>query len=382
MRRSFKGRTLALIAVIVPLLALFVYVVFRSGPLAPVAVTTTQVVTKQLTPGLFGIGTIEAQRTYRIGPTVAARVMHLNADVGDRVEAGQLLGEMDPVDLDDRIRAQEASVKRAMAALQEAESRQSYAKVETYRYEQLLPKNLTSEELVAAKRQELKITDAALEAAREDLARSRHDQQALMAQHDNLKLIAPVGGLVVARDADPGTTVVAGQAVIQLIEPDSLWVDARFDQLSATGLAAQLPATVTLRSQPDRHLAAHVLRVEPLADAITEEILAKITFQNTPQPLPPLGELAEVSVQLPDLPTAPVVPNAAVRRVDGKLGVWKLTDGRLQFTPVELGRGDLDGQVQVRSGLAPGDRVVVYSEKILNETSRIHVIEQLPGASS
>ena len=382
MGRSLSRRTWTLVGVMVPLLALFAYVALRSGPLAPVSVTTTTVESRPLSPALFGIGTVEARHTYKIGPTIAARVKQLYVDVGDQVESGQLLGEMEPVDLDDRIRAQDAAVKRAAAALQEAESRQAYAKAEAHRYEQLLTKKLASDEMVAGKRQELKISDAALEAAREDLARSRHDHQALVAQRDNLRLVAPVAGLVVAREADPGTTMIAGQAVVQLIDPASLWINSRFDQISASGLAAELPAKVTLRSRAGQAMSAQVLRMEPLADSVTEETLAKVTFDQLPEPLPPLGELAEVTVQLPALPAAPVIPNAAVRRVRGELGVWQLAGDELRFTPVRLGASDLDGLVQVRSGLAPGDRVVVYSEKALKNTSRIHVVERLPGAPS
>ena len=132
----------------------------------------------------------------------------------------------------------------------------AYAKAEAHRYEQLLTKKLASDEMVAGKRQELKIADAALEAAREDLARSRHDHEALVAQRDNLRLVAPVDGLVVAREADPGTTMVAGQAVIQLIDPASLWINARFDQISASGLTAELPAAVMLRSRGGQTLPA------------------------------------------------------------------------------------------------------------------------------
>jgi RND family efflux transporter MFP subunit len=377
-----QKRTWALIAVIVPLLALFAYVALRSGPLAPVVVTTTTVESRPLSPALFGIGTVEARHTYKIGPTIAARVKQLYVDVGEQVESGQLLGEMEPVDLDDRIHAQSAAVKSAAAALQEAESRQTYAKAEAHRYEQLLTKKLASDEMVAGKRHELKLADSVLQAARENLSRSRHDYQALLAQRDNLRLVAPVDGLVVAREADPGTTMIAGQAIIQLIDPASLWINTRFDQISASGLAADLPATVTLRSRAGQVLSARVMRIEPLADAVTEETLAKVIFEQLPEPLPPLGELAEVTVQLPALPTAPVIPNAAVRRVGGELGVWQLFGDDLRFTPIRLGASDLDGLVQVRSGLAPGDRVVVYSEKALKSTSRIQVVEHLPGAPS
>lgn len=134
----FQKRTLALIAVLFPLLALFVYVALRSGPLAPVSVVLATVENKSISPKLFGIGTIEARYTYKIGPTFAGRVKRLDVHVGERVKAGQVLGEMDPVDLDERIRAQDATLKRANAQLNEAQARKDYAQTQALRYEQLL----------------------------------------------------------------------------------------------------------------------------------------------------------------------------------------------------------------------------------------------------
>lgn len=124
-RLHFQARTLAIMAVILPLLALFVYVALRSGPLAPVTVTVSTVEERAIAPGLFGIGTVASRYTYKIGPTVAGRLTRLAVQVGDRVQAGQLLGEMDPVDLEERIHAQEAAVKRGEAQLRDARSRQA-----------------------------------------------------------------------------------------------------------------------------------------------------------------------------------------------------------------------------------------------------------------
>jgi hypothetical protein len=128
-------------------------------------------------------------------------------------------------------------------------------------------------------------------------------------------------------------------------------------------------------------LNGRVLRVEPLADAVTEETLAKIVFDKTPEPLPPVGELAEATVQLPTLPAAPLIPNAAIREVNGQRGVWKLEGGGLVFAPVMLGRSDLQGHVQVRQGLSAGDRIIVYSEKALHRGSNIHIVDRIPGVS-
>lgn len=372
-------RTLALLAVLVPLLALFVYVGLSSGPLAPVAVTLATVQDRSLSPALFGIGTVEARYTYKIGPTLTGRVKRLDVQVGDQVKAGQLLGEMEPVDLDERMRSQQAAAKRAEAVLREAEARRRYAQSQAQRFEKLYAKRMTSEEIISTKRQELQIADAVLSAAREDLARATSDYQALVAQRRNLRLIAPTDGVVAARNADPGTTVVAGQSVVELIDPDSLWINTRFDQISASKLEAGLPASIVLRSRNGQALDGRVLRVEPMADAVTEEILAKVAFEAPAQALPPIGELAEVSVALPALAAAPVLPSAAISLQAGRIGVWQVIDGDLQFTPISLGAADLDGWVQVTAGLESGARVVVYREKALTERSRLHVVEQIPG---
>ncbi len=374
-----QGRTLALLAVIVPLLVLFIYVGFRSGPLAPVAVTVADVESRALQPALFGIGTVEARYTYKIGPTFAGRVKSLDVHVGDQVSAGQVLGEMDPIDLDDRVRSLDSALKRAQAVLRESEARHTYALSQASRYKKLFDARSTSEETLSTKRQELRVAEASLSAASEDLARTRADRDGVTAQRNSLRLIAPVDGVVALRDADPGTTIVAGQAVVEIIDPKSLWVNVRFDQISASGLAGDLPAHIVLRSRDGQTLKGRVLRVEPKADAVTEEMLAKVVFDAPPKPLPPIGELAEVTVDLPALPATPVIANAAVRRDGDKIGIWRIAGGGLHFVPIKLGATDLNGLVQVREGLAVGDQIVLYSEQTLTSRSRFNVVDRISG---
>ena len=63
------------------------------------------------------------------------------------------------------------------------------------------------------------------------------------------------------------------------------------------------------------------------------------------------------------------------------MGVWRIVNGGLQFTPVELGASDLDGLFQVKEGINSGDQFVVYSEKALTARLRVHVVEHMPGGS-
>ena len=392
-RFHIQGRTVAMIVVLVPLLVLFIYVALRSGPLAPIPVTVAMVENRAIMPSLFGIGTVEARYTYRIGPTFAGRVKQVSVDVGDHVSAGQVLGEMDPVDLDDRIAAAEAASQRAEAQVTVAEAqagdataRMTYAETQAQRYEQLVEARTASAELLDAKRQERAVAEASLASASANLAAVRHEQtrvrfdrNALVKQRANLRLIAPADGLVVSRQAESGSTLVAGQPVMEMVDPGSLWINVRFDQLNASGLQSGLSGHIALRSQGDRVLTGRVLRVEPLADSVTEEILAKVAFDTVPARLPAIGELAEVTVALPALRSGPSIPNAAIQRIEGQVGVWQVIRGDLHFTPIMLGTADLDGQVQVREGLKAGDQIVVYSAKALSTRSRIDVVDQIPG---
>jgi HlyD family secretion protein len=187
--------------------------------------------------------------------------------------------------------------------------------------------------------------------------------------------------VVTTRDAEAGSTVVAGQPVLRLIDPTTLWIRLRIDQGRSAGLVPGLSARIVLRSQPQSELPGQVARVELLADSVTEERIAQVAFA-----LPPVavsvGEMAEVTLQLPSTVSALLLPNASIQRQQGQTGVWRLKAGRPEFVPVQLGASGLDGQVQVLQGLAAGDEVVVYSQKALSAGTRVQVVDALlkPGA--
>ena len=393
MKLSLPGnrRTWMLVAVLVSLGVAFAYVALRSGPLAPVPVTLVTVEARAISPSLFGIGAVEARYTHRVGPTTAGRVRTLLVDVGDHVVAGQPLAEIDPIDLDERITAQQGAEGRAaalertaQAQLADADARARLARTQAGRTEQLFDGGWVSEAAVDTRRQELQVAAAGSAAARANLAAARQDRgragaesAALVRQRSNLRLVAPADGLVVRRVAEPGTTVVAGQAVVEIIDPTHLWINTRFDQTQSTGLVPGLRAQVVLRSRSGTLFEGRVIRTEPMADAVTEELLAKIGFETVA--LPPVGELAEVTVTLPPAASTPTVPNAAIHRVEGETGVWIVADGRLSFRPVTTGATDLDGRVQVLSGLEPGERVVAYSQRGLTARTRIRIVDALAG---
>lgn len=370
-----SGRMALIIAGLLPLVALFFFVVLRSGPLAPVPVTVTTVEVREVSPALFGIGTVEAKSLFKIGPNAPGRVRNVFVNVGDRVSARQLLAEMERPDLDvlNNTDAERNFIRKALQQ-EESDARSRLASAENNLRELLAQSPAASAAETAEAR-------AAVASAREDLGRASGSAKNPLRVSANLRLLSPVKGLVTQRSAEPGTTVVAGQAVVEVVDPKSLWINVRFDQVGSAGLKGGLAGRIVLRSQ-SAPLAGRVLRVEPLADAITEETLAKVVFDKLPVPLPPIGELAEVTIVLPALTAKPTIPNASLVRVAGELGVWALegSTSKILFKHVKAGAADLEGNVQILEGLQAGDRVVVYSQKPLKSMSRIKITDKLIGA--
>jgi HlyD family secretion protein len=388
-------RRVGVAAAVLVLLGALAFVALRTGPLAPIKVTVVQATQGSLSPAIFGVGTVEARRNWMVGPTVAGRVLSVKVDVGDVVKAGQLLAEMDPVDLDQRLAALDASLARAgsaqaaaQAQVADAAARRALALANNQRNQDLARQNFISAGALEVRVQELASATAAQQTAQANLTGAGQDQQRLRAeraalaqQRGNVRLLAPADGVVTTRDAEAGSTVVAGQPVLRLIDPASLWVRLRVDQGRSAGLATGLPARIVLRSQPGVPLTGQVARMELLADAVTEERLAQVAFTQPPVGVS-VGEMAEVTLQLPATVQTLVLPNASIQHQQGQTGVWRLQGGQPEFVPVTLGANSLDGQVQVLQGLAKGDEVVVYSQKALAAGARIQVVDALvkPGA--
>lgn len=224
--------------------AVFVWLLATRGPLASVGVEQAAVTRADLHPGVYGIGTVEAQHAYSVGPIQAGRLLGVMVDQGDRVEAGQVLAEIDPVDLRQRADAAVSAAARArqaaaaaQAQVAEAASRARLAQANLARYQALYRQNFVAKEMVDSRLHEAAAAEAALAAARanaaaaqREIGRADAERQGVDQLRNSLTLLSPITGVVTAREAEPGTTVVAGQAVLRLADPAHLWVRARVDQ--------------------------------------------------------------------------------------------------------------------------------------------------------
>jgi HlyD family secretion protein len=387
---SLNQRRGLMVAGAITLIAAIGSVAFRIGPLAPTRLTVVQVTQDSLTPSVFGVGSVEAKQSWLMGPTVAGRVLRVHVDVGDKVKAGQLLAEMDPVDLDQRLLAQDAAWAKAhslqvaaQAQVLDAKARRALASTNLLRQKDLARQNFISQGALEVREQELISADASLQAAQANLQATGQDMQRLQAersaaslQRQNTRLLAPADAVVISRDAESGSTVVAGQPVLRLANPASLWVKMRVDQSRSAGLAVGLGAKIVLRSQPQHTWTGKVERLEWLADAVTEERIAQVSFSEIP-PAVSIGEMVEVTLDLKATADALVVPQASVQQHQGRSGVWRVAAGQIEFAPVQWGVSSLDGRIQAVQGLQAGDTIVVYSVKGLKPGTAFRVVDAL-----
>jgi HlyD family secretion protein len=349
----------------------------RVGPLAPPLLHVSQPQRLELQPALVGIGRLEARRRHQLSSVVAARLVSLSVETGDRVQAGQQVGQLDPVDLPQRLRAAQAAeqaseleAQAAEARWQEAQANLAYVRSNAARFERLAGQGAVSDDALLERRQALAQAQASAASGAALAAAARQGQRqaaatlaALATQQQTLRLVAPVSGIVSRRLVDPGTTVVPGQPVLEIADPGQFWIDVRFDQRQAAGLAVGQPVSVEFRRLQGRQLAGVIERIEPTADSLTEELNAKVSLQAGVLAgagfSPSLGELAEVRVALPTGRDALVIPAQSLRRRGAELGVWQVGRHGLVFAPLQLGRQDGAGRVEVLGGLDSQARVLL-----------------------
>ena len=378
---------------VVAVAAIGLGVIVSRGTVGAIKVTTAKAEKSDLTPEIFGIGTVEARRAYLIGPTQAARVTRVLVDHGDTVKAGQLLAEFDAVDIDDRMQsagnAQQrgiAAVTGAEAQVREAASRLALATASAKRFRDLQQKGFVSPDAAEAKQHEANAAAAAndsaqatLTAARRDVTRLGSDRAGIGKQRAQFRLLSPIDGLVTTREAEPGSTLIAGQAVLRLIDPQSLWIKARIDQGRSAGLVAGQAVKIVLRSQPSGVLPGRVARLEIGSDSVTEERLVDITFDQPPAGLS-TGELTEATIRLPVVKGALNIPSASVHRFNGQPGVWRIEGGKTVFAVIKVGVQTLHGRTQVLEGLADGDVVIEHAPVELHAGQRVRAVQSLGEA--
>ncbi len=321
---------------------------------------------------IYGLGTVEARVLSRVGFEVGAALLTLNADAGDHVAKGQELATLHPAEQEARVararaavEANGASLTKAKAGVERARAVLAERDTANRRLQELARKDVASvqraEEAqrdVDVARAELSVAeaDAAVVAAQgSDAAAALKLEETMLAHH---RLTAPYDAVVVARHAEPGTVVKAGDPIFTLIDPASVWIQADIDEERAGQLALGQPGTIRLRSQPQREFTGAIARIGLESDRTNEERRVWLACTDCPRPMY-LGEQAEVRITTGTRQSALMAPEVAITGFDGHHGtVWLVQDGKLARAQLTFGARDDRGRVEVNGGLPQGASII------------------------
>ncbi len=271
---------------------------------------------------------------------------------GSRVQAGQKIAEITGEDV-------------RLAARTEA-TRERY---ETSKRDYDSTKKLFDDGLVSEA--ELASAEANLAEAKVELERSR-----LTEKRSNL--ITPISGVILslARDEQgrplpEGQLITQGSVVAEIAQTSRLIADVDVVGPDVSRIRSGLSARVRHHAWDDRRFDGRVLRLAPSLDPTTRTLRAEIDVKNGERLLRP-GMFVEVTMVTEQREDVTVVPREAVADRGGKKVVFVVKGQRVEQRDVGLGLGD-DDIVEIRSGLEPGERIVVRGLETLTDESRVTV---------
>ncbi len=364
---------------------------FWSAYLRPIKVQVAAV-QRDVAVEVFGLGTVEARVTSRVGFKVSGVLVDIRSDVGDRVGKGTVLARLDDREQSARlartkaaVEQTEATLQRATASLAKAQANYANAKSINERRQKLVQSSITSVETAdtAKNAQDAALADVGLATADIAVARAAMSDAKAQQQQETATLgfhtlMAPYDAMIITRAKELGSALGVGEPVFTLIDPKSVWVIAFIDESKAGEIQVGARAEIVLRSRPNERLVGKVARIEPESDRVNEERRIAVAFERLPANFN-LGEQTEVTITTVKLPQALLVPEAAIVGLGKNRGtVWTVEDGRLQQHGITLGHRLLDGRYEVMGGIPDKAQLVVQLRSGLRVGRAASVDEKQP----
>ncbi len=337
----------------------------------------------QATIELTSTGYVVAQAVSKVAPKVPGKVVKSNVREGAKVKAGDVLFELDPIDVQAAIATAASQVAAARARAQTAratlaEARVQFARAQAMAKDGIGPKS-TAEDLetrVTSLEESVKASDAEAKAASAQVA-------ALNVTLGSYKVITPLSGTVVNKPPEVGEMVApqpAGIAVdmggVEVADFDTLEVETDVPEQRLSQVKVGGPCEIVLDAYPSKRFRGRAHEITPRVNRTKATVVVKVAFVDDREGVLP-DMAARVSFLSSELdkaelkqPPKTIVPSDAIATLGGVKVVYVVDDGKVRATPIELGpafgsgfevaRGPGAGTKLVKSppaGLADGQRV-------------------------
>jgi membrane fusion protein, multidrug efflux system len=318
---------------------------------------------RALNPTIDLPGRLEAYYRAPIFARVSGYLKNWSADIGARVKAGQVIAEIEAPDLD-----QQLLQARADLASQQASAKLSEATLT--RRKSLLASNFVSMQEIDERTADLSNKKAAVNSGQANVER-------LEALAGYKKITAPFDGVVTARDTDVGALINAGggsgPAMFVVSDITKLRVYVNVPQTFVPSIKIGAKAVITMPEYPNRTFAATVEASSQAVDVSSGTTRMQLALDNSSGELMP-GGYANVRLTL-QRDTVPLhIPASALIFNQNGLRVATVgSDDRVLFKTITIAR-DLGKEIEIASGLAPDDRIIVAPPDGVADGDQVRVV--------
>jgi RND family efflux transporter MFP subunit len=319
-------------AIVLAVLAFIVTLTLRARPMFQ----TARIVRGPAVEAVYATGTVEPVRWAKVGPQGTGRIAEILAKEGDPVNRGTLLAR-----LEDR---------EARANVKQLAAREEYLRDEEARHRELFAKQLISRQVYEKAASDHEQALEAFNAARQALA--------------DLALVAPLAGKVLRQDGQVGEVVTSASVLFWVGQSDRLWVVADVDEEDIPRIQPRQHVLIKADAFANQVLEGAVAEITPKGDPINKTYRVRVELPaKTPLTI---GMTTEVNIVVREERNALLVPASAV--VNNQL--WTVRSGRAYRQPVKTGVIG-DQMVQLLSGAAEGDTVILYPPATLKDGQRV-----------
>jgi multidrug efflux system membrane fusion protein len=314
------------------------------------------------------VGSVEAFETVTVTARVQGVVERVIFEEGDGVTPAQALAEIEPRRFALAVDSAQAALDRAQAELREAEAG-------LRRREAVNAKNpdLVKAEDVDAFRTQVQVKTADVHEKRAALDLARLNQQ-------DAYVRAPVAGIIQTRTVQTGLFVSPGTVIATLVRREPLLLRFRVPEQEAAPLAPGQTAKFTVGGS-QKTFAADISLVSAAASETSRMVEVTARISDPDRELRP-GAFAQVRVPVGEAKNSPVIPQTAVRPSERGFLAFVVEDGVAKERVLTLGLRTADGLVEVRSGLRPGEQLVVRGSEALRDGAAVKVTPAPPGGAA
>ena len=319
-----------------------------------ITVSTTTATTMNLNEEDSVMGMIYSRSSPDIAAEVSGRVISVIADIGDTVDKGQVLAQIDSEKYDLQLAQSKAEIARLSALLVNQE-------LDLKRAEKLFKDSLVSEEMVDRTRAEFNALSEQINAANAQL---RNSERLI----EETKIKAPIKTQVSAKHIDIGDFVQNGMIVYELVDTKNLRVALSFPEYQSLKLKKGLKVFLTTPTSKDQNVETTIKEIKPNVNSNNRSITAIVDFDNPGSWVP--GASTQARIILSTYEDAVVLPQlAVVRRSIGDV-VYLIQNGTAVERQVDTGI-EKDGFIHIKSGLKHGDIVALDGAGFLTNGTQI-----------